>query len=69
MGGRSRLSIVAIFALLSFAVDAEADVRFGIASEPYPPFAWKDATGEWVGWERRSNECYLQAVKGEMQYR
>src|SRR5215208_3074635 len=51
MGGRSRLSIVAIFALMAFAVDAEADVRFGIASEPYPPFAWKDATGEWVGWE------------------
>jgi polar amino acid transport system substrate-binding protein len=37
--------------LMSFAVEAKAEVRFGIASEPYPPFAWKDATGKWVGWE------------------
>jgi polar amino acid transport system substrate-binding protein len=51
MGGRCGMSITAMFALMSIAADAEADVRFGIASEPYPPFAWKDASGEWVGWE------------------
>lgn len=51
MGGRCGLPVIATFALMLLAVDAKADVRFGIAAEPYPPFAWKDATGEWVGWE------------------
>jgi polar amino acid transport system substrate-binding protein len=37
--------------LMVGATVACADIRFGIAAEPYPPFAWKDATGKWVGWE------------------
>jgi polar amino acid transport system substrate-binding protein len=28
-----------------------AELRIGIAAEPYPPFASKDASGAWVGWE------------------
>jgi len=51
MGARCGLPVIATFALVLFAADAKAEVRFGIAAEPYPPFAWKDATGEWVGWE------------------
>lgn len=31
--------------------DVAAKVRIGIAAEPYPPFAQKDSTGKWVGWE------------------
>lgn len=30
---------------------ASAEVRFGVAAEPYPPFAEKSAGGEWQGWE------------------
>jgi polar amino acid transport system substrate-binding protein len=39
------------FIFLLSATTAQADVRFGIAAEPYPPFTWKDASGKWVGWE------------------
>ena len=30
---------------------ALADIRFGVAAEPYPPFTYKDPSGNWVGWE------------------
>lgn len=30
---------------------ARADIKFGVAAEPYPPFTSKDASGKWVGWE------------------
>jgi polar amino acid transport system substrate-binding protein len=30
---------------------AQADLRMGVAAEPYPPFSSKDASGKWVGWE------------------
>lgn len=38
-------------ALLFAAAPAMADIKFGVAAEPYPPFTSKDATGKWVGWE------------------
>lgn len=43
-------AILGLFFLLT-ATTAQADIRFGIAVEPYPPFTWKDASGKWVGWE------------------
>jgi len=43
-------AICGIIFLLSATI-AHADVRFGIAAEPYPPFTLKDASGKWVGWE------------------
>lgn len=30
---------------------ALADLKIGVAAEPYPPFTSKDTTGQWVGWE------------------
>ncbi|TNJ41305.1 transporter substrate-binding domain-containing protein [Phaeobacter sp. B1627] len=36
--------------LLSTGI-ASADVKIGIAAEPYPPFAEKAADGSWQGWE------------------
>jgi len=33
------------------AAPAMADIKFGVAAEPYPPFTSKDASGTWVGWE------------------
>ena len=38
-------------ALLFSSISAQADVKFGVASEPYPPFSAKDASGSWAGWE------------------
>jgi polar amino acid transport system substrate-binding protein len=37
--------------LLADTTIAQTKTRFGIAAEPYPPFTWKDASGQWVGWE------------------
>jgi polar amino acid transport system substrate-binding protein len=38
-------------AMMASAAPAMADLRFGVAAEPYPPFSSKDASGKWVGWE------------------
>jgi polar amino acid transport system substrate-binding protein len=38
-------------ALLCAATPAMADVKFGVAAEPYPPFTSMDESGKWVGWE------------------
>ncbi|EJC72114.1 periplasmic component of amino acid ABC-type transporter/signal transduction system [Rhizobium leguminosarum bv. trifolii WSM2012] len=38
-------------ALALTAVTAQAEVRFGVMNESYPPFFAKDASGEWQGWE------------------
>lgn len=47
-----RFSLIATaIALLLSTVPAMADLKFGIAAEPYPPFASKDPGGKWVGWE------------------
>ncbi len=43
------LALAATFALGTAAL---ADpLKIGVASEPYPPFASPDASGNWVGWE------------------
>ncbi|MUZ73860.1 transporter substrate-binding domain-containing protein [Agrobacterium vitis] len=39
----------AAFAFSAFS--AQADVRFGVMNESYPPFFAKDASGKWQGWE------------------
>jgi polar amino acid transport system substrate-binding protein len=42
---------------------AFADLRIGVAAEPYPPFSSKDASGQWVGWEID----YAQALCAQIQ--
>lgn len=42
---------VAAAAMMAAAAPAQADLKFGVAAEPYPPFSSKDASGTWVGWE------------------
>lgn len=37
--------------LLALPTTLYADIRFGVAAEPYPPFTFKDTSGNWVGWE------------------
>ena len=48
---RRAVFAAAAFALLASAAPAMADLKFGVAAEPYPPFTSKDASGTWVGWE------------------
>ncbi len=43
--------LLASAALAATAVTAQAEVRFGIMNEAYPPFFAKDAAGTWNGWE------------------
>jgi polar amino acid transport system substrate-binding protein len=37
--------------MLAGAGPAMAEIKFGVAAEPYPPYSSKDASGKWVGWE------------------
>lgn len=37
--------------MMASAAPAMADIKFGVAAEPYPPYSSKDAAGKWVGWE------------------
>ena len=44
------LTAIAAGALFATA-PAYADLKIGVAAEPYAPFTSKDASGKWVGWE------------------
>jgi polar amino acid transport system substrate-binding protein len=44
-------SILMAGVAFSLAGAANAEVRFGIMNEAYPPFFTKDPSGKWVGWE------------------
>jgi polar amino acid transport system substrate-binding protein len=46
-----RFAVVSTVAILLGVGNACAELKFGIAAEPYPPFESKAASGEWVGWE------------------
>ncbi len=47
---RVLLAAIAAGALFA-AAPAYADLKFGVAAEPYAPFTSQDASGKWVGWE------------------
>jgi polar amino acid transport system substrate-binding protein len=42
---------------------AQAEVKIGVAAEPYPPFASPDASGEWKGWEVEIAFAICKAAK------
>lgn len=48
---RRVLFAAAAAAMMATSAPAMAELKFGIAAEPYPPFTSKDASGKWVGWE------------------
>lgn len=48
---RRVLFAAAAAAMMATGAPAMADLKFGVAAEPYPPFSSKDASGTWVGWE------------------
>jgi polar amino acid transport system substrate-binding protein len=47
----TKILAATVISLLVGAGSAKADLKFGVAAEPYPPFSSKDASGKWVGWE------------------
>ncbi|KIT17824.1 transporter substrate-binding domain-containing protein [Jannaschia aquimarina] len=47
------------------ATAATADVKIGISAEAYPPFAEKDAAGNWVGWEMEIIDAVCAAMEEE----
>lgn len=48
---RRIMMAAATLALMATATPALADLKMGVAAEPYAPFTSKDASGVWVGWE------------------
>lgn len=47
----TNLILIAVATAFTFVAPAMAELRIGVAAEPYPPFTSKDASGKWVGWE------------------
>ena len=47
---RRIMMAAATVALMAAASPAYADLKMGVAAEPYAPFTSKDASGVWVGW-------------------
>lgn len=47
---KTGLLAAAAFVMLA-STQAFAELKMGVAAEPYPPFTSKDASGKWVGWE------------------
>jgi polar amino acid transport system substrate-binding protein len=48
-------------------LDCQSGSRFGIAAQPYAPFASKDANGHWVGREIDMMNAVCRAMKEECQ--
>ncbi|MDP9138008.1 MAG: transporter substrate-binding domain-containing protein [Pseudomonadota bacterium] len=46
-----KFAAASLIAMVIGAGAAMADIKYGVAAEPYPPFTSKDASGKWVGWE------------------
>ena len=49
MKSLTRIAAATVISLLIGAGSAQADLKFGVAAEPYAPFSSKDASGKWVG--------------------
>jgi len=59
-----KIKSLAMAAILSLfpVLNAQAEIRFGIMNEAYPPFFTQDASGKWIGWEIE----LMEAVCAEM---
>ena len=47
----STLVLACLLGVFLETANASCEFRIGIGAEPYPPFAYKSASGEWTGWE------------------
>jgi polar amino acid transport system substrate-binding protein len=43
-----------------------AEIKFGVAAEPYPPMSSKDPSGKWVGWEIDMMDAVCAELQKEM---
>lgn len=55
----------ALLALGSLSAQAQDAIKFGVADEPYPPFASKDASGKWVGFEMDLMDAVCAEMKAK----
>src|SRR6185295_15437915 len=55
----------ALLALASLSAQAQDAIKFGVADEPYPPFASKDASGKWVGFEMDLMDALCAQMKAK----
>jgi polar amino acid transport system substrate-binding protein len=62
-------SLAAAGAFIAFATGgAQAEVKIGLASEPFPPFFIKDASGKWSGWEVEALNAVCKAMNEKCDY-
>src|SRR5262245_39819350 len=47
---------------------AHGELKIGLAAEPFPPFASKDAAGKWVGWEVEAIDAVCKAMNEKCDY-
>ena len=57
-----KLMSAAVIATAMSATAVSADVKIGVAAEPYPPFAEKGADGTWKGWEVELSKAMCAAM-------
>ncbi|WP_235871444.1 transporter substrate-binding domain-containing protein [Shimia sediminis] len=65
MNIRNIIKTITVAGCLLATTQAIAEVRWGVASEPYPPFASKGADGKWVGWEIEIGDALCAAMNEE----
>ena len=61
----SKVLAIAGIAIGLSAGTASAQLKLGLDSSPYPPFAVKDASGKQTGWEIEIGEAICKAMKEE----
>lgn len=57
------LGKVLAFTVFMFAANAQAEIRFSVVNEAYPPYSTKDASGKPVGWEIDLIDIICQELK------
>ncbi len=63
-----KLFATAFVAVAMSTTIASADVKFGVAAEPYPPFAEKGADGNWKGWEIEIGNAICAAMNEKCEW-
>jgi len=59
---KKSMTMLAAAAFALGVTAAQAEIKLGVAAEPYPPFAEKSAAGEWVGWEIEIGNALCEAM-------
>lgn len=68
MQAKLKTAAIAAIALFMGAAAAHADLKFGVAAEPYPPFTSQDASGKWVGWEADLMDAVCAELKEKCEF-